>query len=59
VGGQLYCWGNNDHGQLNLPNANYTSPTLVPVGARIAALAAMGSRTCVLTEANAVICYGI
>lgn len=59
--GTLHCWGDNSHGQLGLTGGARSVPTLVPVGAngtKVVAVAAAVDATCVLTDANEVICYG-
>jgi alpha-tubulin suppressor-like RCC1 family protein len=64
TGGIVYCWGNNDNGQLgnangigegNLPQPTPTAVQGVPP---LASLAAGGHFTCGLTSAGAAWCWG-
>jgi len=64
TGGVVYCWGNNDNGQLgnangigvgNLPQPTPTAVQGIPA---LASIAAGGHFTCGLTPAGAAWCWG-
>jgi alpha-tubulin suppressor-like RCC1 family protein len=57
--GDVYCWGDNKHGQLG--DGTTTSreiPALVPSISDISAIAAGGNQTCALELAGTVQCWG-
>lgn len=57
--GSLFCWGQNNDGQLGL--ANYTqklSPTQIPSFGNIVAVAAGDRHTCVIRSDGTVWCWG-
>jgi len=60
--GVVYCWGDNDHGQLGLPldTAAVSVPRRVelPEGVRAVRLAAGASHTCALTDRKNLVCWG-
>jgi alpha-tubulin suppressor-like RCC1 family protein len=60
--GALYCWGNNEAGQVgagNTTNLLYLSPSLViGFGGGIGAVTAGDNFSCALTMAGTVICWG-
>jgi len=58
-GGQAYCWGFNDAGQLG-DGSTTSSPSPVPVAASatFVSLAAGGEHTCGLTSSGAAYCWG-
>lgn len=58
-GGQAYCWGFNDSGQLG-DGTTTNSPSPVPVATSLTfvSLVAGGEHTCGLTSSGAVYCWG-
>ena len=61
--GQVYCWGNNDHGQLGDGSNNHRStPVAVNTGAisgkTIVQIAAGDTHTCALDTENQIYCWG-
>lgn len=70
AGGELYCWGSNVHGQLGDPTASSDSPRPYPgkvdlghiasygVDVTPKRIAAGGNRTCAVSEAGPVYCWG-
>ena len=61
--GEVFAWGNNEFGQLGIPNLSgcVATPTLVPalVGVRVAALAAGAGHNCALTGDGQIYSWGI
>lgn len=61
TGGQAYCWGANDFGQLGTDSpstAPQTQPTLVAGGYVFAHLSAGGEHTCGIIDTGAAYCWG-
>jgi len=58
--GTAYCWGLNDAGQLGTGDTATlrASPVAVAGGLRFTTIAAGGNRTCALTTAGTVYCWG-
>lgn len=58
--GTLWCWGNNETGQLGdgTTNAAKPSPAQVPLASSVAEVAAGGAHTCARTTNGAVWCWG-
>lgn len=58
--GKVYCWGNNDLGQLGNGNLHVTEPTPVPTAVTGAAqqLVAGTSHSCVLYSDDEIDCWG-
>ena len=59
--GELYCWGNNRHGQLGDGTTEHrVSPTQVPnLAEAITTVTAGDSHTCALSAAGNLFCWGI
>jgi hypothetical protein len=60
--GDAYCWGDNSHGELGNATADtviHEAPTLVAGGLRFVTLSLSGSRSCGLTGARQVYCWGL
>ncbi|MEZ4339491.1 MAG: hypothetical protein R3B82_22945 [Sandaracinaceae bacterium] len=57
--GRLFCWGDNDQGQVG-PDArgSYREPVLVPLDERITEVTAGFQHTCVVTTSSRVLCWG-
>jgi alpha-tubulin suppressor-like RCC1 family protein len=55
--GTVSCFGRNTEGQLGV-SGQPSGPVTLPVGAPVVAVRASLNRTCVLTDAGAVTCYG-
>lgn len=59
LGGQAYCWGFNDQGQLgDGTTTNSPSPVAVATSLTFVSLAAGGEHTCGLTSTGAAYCWG-
>ncbi len=71
AGGELYCWGRDDYGQLGLaaaPPACNTSPPLIPCARRptpvqnaptgVVSVSVGGWHTCAVTEGGEAWCWG-
>jgi alpha-tubulin suppressor-like RCC1 family protein len=58
VGGTLYCWGNNDDGQLGHVGPSSPTPTAVTGGFTFRAVSAGVRHTCGLTTGNLAYCWG-
>ena len=59
AGGQAYCWGNNDAGQLgNNSQINSNVPVAVTGGLTFASLGVANFSTCGLTTGGAMYCWG-
>jgi alpha-tubulin suppressor-like RCC1 family protein len=58
VGGTLYCWGNNDDGQLGRAGASSSAPSAVGGGLTFKAVSAGVRHTCGLTTAGLAYCWG-
>jgi alpha-tubulin suppressor-like RCC1 family protein len=57
--GRIYCWGNNNHGQLgNGTRINSSLPVAVEGISDAASVAAGWGHACALTAAGAVMCWG-
>lgn len=60
--GQVYCWGDNVHGQLGVgdfdPHPDRTQPTELPTSGGFSAIAAGGASTCALHADGDVYCWG-
>jgi alpha-tubulin suppressor-like RCC1 family protein len=55
----LYCWGNNDAGQLGQDDVTARPiPALVPSAQTFNSVAAGSAHTCALTESGTVYCWG-
>ncbi len=58
VGGTIFCWGNNDDGQLGRAGASSSTPSAVG-GAQVWKAVSSGVRhTCALTTAGLAYCWG-
>ena len=62
--GTLWCWGNNEKGQLGNDNAGTTSSIPVQVqgdldGKIVKQVSAGGSHTCAVTESEELYCWGL
>ena len=62
VGGDAYCWGQNNFGQLGIGESGTTShrrePTLVSGGHKFGAISAKAGTTCALDASGAAWCWG-
>jgi alpha-tubulin suppressor-like RCC1 family protein len=60
TGGDLYCWGANQRGQLGTGNLDspYTVPVGVDSGLTFSSVTAGEGHTCALTEAGTALCWG-
>lgn len=57
--GQLFCWGDNDQGQVGPDTrGSYREPVRVPLPEAITEVSAGFQHTCVLTESDRVLCWG-
>ena len=54
----IYCWGNNDDGQLGHAGASTSTPTIVTGGFDWKAVSAGQRHTCALTVAGLAYCWG-
>lgn len=66
VGGEVYCWGRSQYGQLGYGNVASIGDDELPsdvgavnVGGTVTAIAAGGEHTCALLESGAVRCWGL
>ncbi|MGE3546134.1 MAG: RCC1 domain-containing protein [Kofleriaceae bacterium] len=58
-GGELYCWGDNSHGQLGFASpALVTTPTLVTLPEAIRTFTTGSEYTCVVGVSNQAWCFG-
>ena len=62
AGGQLYCWGRNEFGELGLGNTTeYTTPQLVPLPSGVSSWTAVSQGsydTCAIANTGALYCWG-
>ena len=58
VGGAIYCWGNNDDGQLGRAGASTSTPGIVSGGFSWKAVSSGVRHTCALTTASLAYCWG-
>ena len=58
VGGSIFCWGNNDDGQLGRAGASSSTPTAVGGGLTWKAVSGGVRHTCALTTAGLAYCWG-
>ena len=62
--GSLYCWGNNNNGQIGngsnntLPSTQIGSPVLVDIPERVTDVSAGFEFTCALTQSGVAYCWG-
>ncbi len=59
-GGQVYCWGANDRGQIGVGDTStfITSPTSVTGVSKIAAVSGGAMHTCAVAAAGSMYCWG-
>ncbi len=58
VGGSIFCWGNNDDGQLGRVGVSSSTPSAVTGGQTYKAVTAGVRHSCGLTTAGAAFCWG-
>ena len=59
IGGQAFCWGANNYGQLGTPATSWQlSPVLVPDRPPLASISVGGIHACGLDEVGQVLCWG-
>lgn len=59
AGGQVYCWGENESGQLGRPRRSAsTEPVLIPLPGRVKQVATHFELTCAVVEGERVHCWG-
>lgn len=57
--GRLFCWGDNDQGQVGPDDRGaYREPVLVPLAEPISEVSAGFQHTCVVTRSRRVLCWG-
>ena len=59
AGGQLYCWGDNDVGQLGIDSTeSVREPTLVSIDTDVRSVAVGDKHTCVIVAGRGLRCWG-
>jgi alpha-tubulin suppressor-like RCC1 family protein len=58
VSGAVYCWGNNENGQLGHTGPSSSTPTIVGGGLTFKAVSAGQKHTCALTSTGLAYCWG-
>ena len=63
TGNSIYCWGNNDYGQLGHGSGGYPNVTVIPtqttnIGVTYRQLTAGGDHSCAVSTASVAYCWG-
>jgi alpha-tubulin suppressor-like RCC1 family protein len=62
AGGEVYCWGQNFHGEVGLPpiqQGGVYEPVLVPTDVRFASIDVRDGTSCGLTSEGSLYCWGL
>lgn len=57
-GGEAYCWGRGEAGQLGVPEEQATAPSPVQTDVRFSSLVAGARHTCGISLDGEVLCWG-
>ena len=63
VSQQIYCWGNNNYGQLHFSSSDFSEKTMptkidIPNGINPVSISSKQSHTCILNDNGATYCWG-